>query len=1229
MDIKSLYKKFLQQKSISVPKNKIKSKQAIPVSKLGLWDKNKNKVIVPSNRITMKGPKGEQDFFKKPVLATGLQSGKKVMMQPGREYYFPEDEAVFETKMQDGGKIDLTNDIAALNPNNKKSSNFQALELALAPVTFLPPPTGTIAGLASAGINLAQGDLPGLGLDVAGVASGGVSKVFKAAMQEAKLAGAGRVAKNMGDKAKFFNAASNPNIYKSMGFARDYYSNEQDNSNARTNYKDNTRVASPIKPVKSKMQYGGLFPVGPYDEMIAPKQGNYLLPDINRPYYIDDEGGRRSEYRTGINIDGKETLLPTVVGGRQLTDEQAEDQYMRTGLNMGKFNNVEDADYASRLRTARYNMFADPIRFSADQFQGGGTVKTSMIEEPKKDSLPILLDSLLSQYQKTKAEFDVDSDNPKMQFGAISYNLDEPEPIRPPDQKPLKEGAGKLNTWLYNQAVADRKKQQSLFDAEQATDKELAYTKRANYMDLLTNEFYGTDRPFDDLTEEEQNNLLDIVQNRKSNLNNLSLKAADLTKKGIKAGYDPNRNIMVVPKVPVKRGVHSHELSHVGDQSPFATRENPGVGPYFTEQINQSMYGKDSSDFLNQPSTLKKDKTVGQNIETGFNEAEYLRDPSEVKARLKALRDASVEQGYQLLKPDYDINNYKSGFTEDETNQYNQLKSSGLSDEKINELMYLFAKQNTPQPVIAQSGAELSTEQNPVRMNPIDIAAKRRNPNYRTYQDNTNINNQIVPSEFRDRRYVQPTLSEYVEPSIGDRILRNLASPMTALSNNRTGSRNPYDYALDMVNPFSWIESGEKAVGSLAEGQYTDAALNALGALPAIGFADDAARFASKAGKYATTKTPLKNAYKINPKALKEAQETMLVRARPVGQNPYVNMAEQIRAKEAAGEPLKWYQKNLLNPQTNPQIAAREKYFGQWFADNPSDLDFYINPETRNFADDAQIEILKARMPKSEAAKYNVKNFEDAKSLSNLHDTEYILPKDMVQTLERFPVEDLGKLQDEYRQINTPHWLRGYKPIEVSKFTAAPTVNNFSRFDELNPQMIDDIYQRVVYNPGYADDVQEAVDNWQEFKFSSSQLNNAYTLPLKEELPLTRRLKTPLNIDESGYVVNTGEPIAFSAGLGNDLLGQHRVFLMAPKGTNVAPISRAASSTTMQGEREILFPPSTKFKKLDSRINPQTGLEDYIIGLGMQMGGMSIPGVNGTVVASSPSLYSKAKKRKK
>lgn len=88
---------------------------------------------------------------------------------------------------------------------------------------------------------------------------------------------------------------------------------------------------------------------------------------------------------------------------------------------------------------------------------------------------------------------------------------------------------------------------------------------------------------------------------------------------------------------------------------------------------------------------------------------------------------------------------------------------------------------------------------------------------------------------------------------------------------------------------------------------------------------------------------------------------------------------------------------------------------------------------TGALADDAQIEILKARLPKSEAAKYSVKNFDDAKQLSNLHDTEYILPKDMVQSLERVSVEDLAKLQEEYKQINTPYLLRGYKPVEASR----------------------------------------------------------------------------------------------------------------------------------------------------------------------------------------------------
>jgi soluble lytic murein transglycosylase-like protein len=309
------------------------------------------------------------------------------MMQPGREYYFPEDKAVFEKRMQNGGGV----------------------ELALDAASFIPGYVGMGASALGMGLNLYEGDYPGAALDAANIVTGGLAKGFKAASQTAKAAGVSRTARNMADKSKFLNKASNPNIYKSASLIRDYESNTPTNFGG---YQDNTRVAPVVRPVKPKMQTGGLFAVGPYDEMMAPKQGKYLQPDINRPSYRDEEGGRRSEYRVGVNIDGEEVLFPTVVGGRQLTDDQAEAQYNKTGLHMGKFKTPEEAEYASRLRTARYNMLEDPVRFSADQFQGGGTVRTSMIEEiNQEESLPVILDSLFSQFQKTKQEFGVEEED--------------------------------------------------------------------------------------------------------------------------------------------------------------------------------------------------------------------------------------------------------------------------------------------------------------------------------------------------------------------------------------------------------------------------------------------------------------------------------------------------------------------------------------------------------------------------------------------------------------------------------------------------------------------------------------------------------------------------------------------------------------------------------------------------------------------------------------------------
>jgi hypothetical protein len=837
MEIKELYKKFLKAKGIDSKHKNLVAGKKIEVSKKGLWDKSRKQVIVPSNRITMKGPNGEQDFFKKPVVATGLQSGQKVMMQPGGEYYFPNDKAVHEVRMQDGGTIQ-------------------------------------------------------------------------------------------------------------------------------------TDITSPIRQKASATQDA-------FNAMLSQYETSKATPEADA-------------------------------------------------------SNPEDMG-----------------------FQSGGDV-------------PVVIDALFSNFAKKHGK-------KYAQMGMDNVGVPEDEtPVRPADLPPLPQDAGKFNQWLYNKADTRQKRLQAEFDVKDAADKEIKYVNNPKYADLLTAEFYGPEKTYDDLNEEEAAKMNDIIANRRSNLKNINLVSADLTKKGIKAGYDPNLHTMYVPKTPTDRGVHSHEFSHVGDQAMFDESVNPGVGTYFQEQIKKSMYPKESPEFLNQPSSLKLNQTIGGNKEQDFNEAEYLQDPSEVKARLRALRDSSIQQGYKLLEPGYDINKYKKGFNKEEQKQYDQLKSSGLSDDKINELMYLFAKNNTPNSVMAQKGAFIPY-QSPrpfLRTSPAGNAGYSDNTRVVTPESNLTDKDRerIAQIELAKRR---GTITQGKKETPYEKAKRK--SSFVEQEKERTGSASPISYVMDAVNPAAvafaatdLVGNTSSAIKNTAKGNFSEAGndllqagVNALGVLPA---------------------------------------------------------ASQL--------------KNIAKP--------------------------------------------------------------------------------------------LSKLAR----------------ISPSQYKSMPTINNFSKFDELTPQSMDDIYHRVVNSPGYSDDVQEAIDYWQEYKHASPSLDKAYTLELGEDLPLTRRLKTPLTFDESGYVINSGKPTAFSAGLGNDLLGQHRVHLMAPKGTKVAPISRAASGVGMQAEREILFPTTSKFKKLDTRLNPKTGLEDYIIGLEMknggmaeinpntldfQMGGMSIPGVNGSVVANTnaPTLKNK------
>ena len=114
------------------------------------------------------------------------------------------------------------------------------------------------------------------------------------------------------------------------------------------------------------------------------------------------------------------------------------------------------------------------------------------------------------------------------------------------------------------------------------------------------------------------------------------------------------------------------------------------------------------------------------------------------------------------------------------------------------------------------------------------------------------------------------------------------ASSFVEREKQRTGSATPLSYVLDVINPATYGFAASDLVGNtamgvnnLAKGNFSEAAGNALNAgmnalylLPA---ASELRGPLKSAGKYLTTETALKNAYKYNPWAFKP-QEKMMYR---------------------------------------------------------------------------------------------------------------------------------------------------------------------------------------------------------------------------------------------------------------------------------------------------------------------------------------------------------------
>lgn len=312
----------------------------------------------------------------------------------------------------------------------------------------------------------------------------------------------------------------------------------------------------------------------------------------------------------------------------------------------------------------------------------------------------------------------------------------------------------------------------------------------------------------------------------------------------------------------------------------------------------------------------------------------------------------------------------------------------------------------------------------------------KRNPNFDKDYENDRLKTLSNYSQKELEIIKSSNLSHKIEPSIWSKFeqgllsVGNAGSPVTFKNENLTQEEakkedNPLNILQPLSIPSKMVQStykkdysfkdalsGKQNNAGIVEDIVTDP-LNLVG-LGIWGKLSKANKFKNLDEAYNAIKTLDKASLeKQLGNTISDKDWEYLYRVQEKGFDIERPTLKAIEERVAKGEG-KWYDKNILNnPELRSNVESRDKYYGRWFEKDPKRLDYYLADKGED------VEILRTKVPKEILEQYRIDKFdpEIAKKWSLSHETEYIIPKDIIQKAEKFDKKDWSKLIDEHNKV--------------------------------------------------------------------------------------------------------------------------------------------------------------------------------------------------------------------